>query len=441
MDDHTIEESSPAADSPTQAGEVPFPYERIEEIGDGGIGTVYRGRQTRLDRDVAIKEINNLFDIFADLQRSDIVQRFESIARQQAKLSHPNVVQVLDLITETEHPYVVTEYAPNGNLRRLIDSDEKRSLELVLKYFVQILHGLNAAHEEGVVHGSIKPENVLLDPAGNARLSDFGISRLVDLSGTSDQVYVGVGSVEYMPPEQIRSSSDATVESDIYALGIMFYEMLTGKVPGRRSPMPSSFYPEIPRALDDIFDKMSMDVAEDRYGSIDDILVDFYRADEIVDLLDRETGVVFLRDPIEEGEARFVDGDDATRTAVPDGQVAASGGDSNSESFETEGTDAGMPVPGDDDDRTTESHDEETATSETSENDVDTSSDDEPDDREETAVPKPDETSGGEEASAPTDQSEDDEETASTSDTPTDEVDGDDEVLDKLDTYGELFED
>lgn len=421
MDDHTSDEA--------------FPYERIEEIGDGGIGTVYRAEQTRLGREVAVKEINNLFDIFADLKRSDIVHRFTNVVQEQAALSHPHIVQVLDLISETEYPYVVTEYAPNGNIRRLIESEDERSLNLALKYFVQILHGLNAAHKQGVVHGSIKPENVLLDPAGNACLSDFGVSRLVDLSGTTDQVYVGVGSVAYMPPEQIQNPTDVTVESDIYALGILFYELLTGKVPGRRSPMPSSFYPEIPRALDDIFDRMSMDVAEDRYASIDDILVDFYSADAIVDLLDRETGVVFLRDPVQHGEARFTGGDDGEEAMAADG--GESGDASDDEPFVREDTDSGRTGIGE----------------EAQESSPDAPADDA------SASELSGESSGaelGDDSSPPElgEKPSDAESEETSSEKKSDGLDGDEpstetteasaedeEVLDKLDEYGELFED
>jgi len=282
-------------------------YERIEEIGTGGLGTVYKGRHRALDREVAIKEISKIFDVFADLQRDEIVERFREITRAQARISHPAITQIFDLYTEDDHPFSVTEYAPNGSLRRLIDDEDARTLRVVLKYFIQLLHGLNAAHREGLVHGNIKPENVLLDASGNAKLSDFGLSTLVDLEGATDQVYVGVGAVAYMAPEQFQNPNAATTRSDIYALGILFYEMLTGKVPGRRSPMPSSFFPDIPRSLDDIFDRMTMDAREDRFDSVAEILTAFYDDEEIVELLDRQSGVVFLRDPLEYGDEPLTD--------------------------------------------------------------------------------------------------------------------------------------
>lgn len=279
-------------------------YERQEEIGSGGVGTVYRAIQTRLNRPVAVKEIRNIFHVFADVQREDIVGRFVEIAQTQATLDHPNIIQVYDVVSDTDYPYVVMQHAPKGNLRKLIDTEGRPPLNVAMSYFMQILHALNAAHEQGVVHGGLKPENVVLDPAGNALLTDFGMTKVVERAsgGASSQVYVGVGTVAYMSPEQFRDPNLASVQSDIYSLGIMFYEMLTGKVPGRRSPMPSSFYPDIPRKLDDVFDNMSMDDREDRYNNVREILREIYSLPEVLDIMDKRSGVLFLRDPLVHGE-------------------------------------------------------------------------------------------------------------------------------------------
>ena len=396
-------------------------YEREEEIGTGGLGTVYRGRHTELERDVAIKEISNVFDVFADIQREDIVSRFRNIVQTQSQISHPAIIQIYDLDTDAEYPYVVTEYAPNGCLRRLIDNEERRSLSIALKYFIQILHGLHAAHESDIVHGSVKPENVVLDASGNAKLCDFGLSTLVDLSGASNQVYVGVGAVAYMAPEQFQDPNAATVQSDIYSLGIMFYELLTGKVPGRRSPMPSSFYPEIPRKLDDIFDRMSMDASEDRYPSIEAVLTDFYGADECIQLLDRQSGVVFLRDPIEYGDEPLVD-EDGNPISPPEERVMTAEHDAPSpEEFE-EAEDMG----GDQ----TEIQDGPEA----SDSEEETEEADGGDDESEAEASDEDTEEASEENESEEDEAEEQD---------ADEEGGegeDDEVLDKLDEYGEMFE-
>jgi hypothetical protein len=301
--EHVIPMNNPYA-APSPARSSATIYERSETVGSGGIGTVYRGRQTRLNREVAIKEIRDIFHVFADVQRDAIVDRFTAIVQTQAKLSHPNIIQVLDVDTDAEYPFVVSQWAPGGNLRRLTTVEGRPPLAVSLRYFLQILHALSSAHDQGIIHGALKPENVVLGPSGNALLTDFGISRVAERSkGAGNQVYVGVGTVTYMSPEQFRDPNFVSIKSDIYSLGIMFYEMLTGKVPGRRSPMPSSFYPDIPRKLDDIFDRMSMDAEEDRFESIDEVLAELYGAADVMKILDKRAGVLFLRDPLKHGAA------------------------------------------------------------------------------------------------------------------------------------------
>jgi len=390
-------------------------YERIEEIGTGGLGTVYKARHKPLDRDVAIKEISKIFDVFADLQRDEIVERFREITRAQAQISHPSVAQIFDLHTDGEYPFSVTEFAPNGSLRRLIDDEERRTLRVVLKYFIQLLHGLNAAHREDLVHGNIKPENVLLDASGNAKLSDFGLATLVDLEDASEQVYVGVGAVAYMAPEQFQNPNSATKRSDVYALGILFYEMLTGKVPGRRSPMPSSFFPEIPRSLDDIFDQMTMDTQENRFESIEEILRAFYSADEIVELLDRQSGVVFLRDPIEYGD------EPVTGEGSRGGDADA--GDSSDEPAETVRTDAAPVDEIDEHEGTPRAANGSESSEDVEESDAGAGDEEDAAASEETETPDdPDTDRDGDEEPPAREEAEDG------------------EVLEKIDEYGEMFE-
>ncbi len=315
-------------------------YNRQEEVGSGGVGTVYKGVQTRLGRPVAIKEIRNIFHVFADVQRDDIVRRFVEIVQTQATLDHPNIIRVHDVVYDTDYPYVVMQWAPKGSLRRLIDIEGRPPLNVAMSYFMQILHALNAAHEQNIVHGGLKPENVVLDPAGNAMLTDFGMTQVVERASGSggNQVYVGVGTVAYLSPEQFHNPNLANVQSDIYSLGIMFYEMLTGKVPGRRSPMPSSFFPDIPRKLDDIFDKMCMDDTEDRYQSVRDILREIYTSPEVLDIMDKRSGVLFLRDPIVHGEL----GMDEVAADGPDSLLEY---DAPSQSYTVEGSAPSYEAP------------------------------------------------------------------------------------------------
>ena len=279
-------------------------YERIEEVGSGGIGTVYRGRQTRLDREVAIKEIREIFNVFAGIDRDDVVDRFQSIVETQASLNHPNIIQIIDIDTGVQFPYSVMELAPRGNLRRVIDGDERPDLNVVLQYFLQVLHALKTAHDADVIHGNLKPENVVLDTAGNALVTDFGLSDIIDSqAGSRNQVFVGVGSVAYMSPEQLKDPNLVSAKSDMYSLGIMFYEMLTGEVPGRRSPMPSEVFEDIPSVLDDIFDQMSRDDETERYEAVDEIIDELYQSEEVVQILDDRAAVLFLSDP--SGDSRL----------------------------------------------------------------------------------------------------------------------------------------
>ena len=182
-------------------------------------------------------------------------------------------------------------------------------------------------------------------------LTDFGISQVVELdSARANQVYVGVGTVAYMSPEQFRDPNASSVKSDIYSLGIMFYEMLTGKVPGRRSPMPSSFYPDIPRKLDDIFDRMCMDEEDDRYDTIDEVLADIYGDKEVMKILDKRGGFVFLRDPMNHGSVGLkvavedLDEADLGEASSSLGEESSSLGEDSSDVEDDEGSEEGGDV-------------------------------------------------------------------------------------------------
>ena len=285
--------------APTASAPGASRYEKLDALGSGATSTVYRARQIQINRVVALRELREVFEIFANVNRDDIVARFQNIAETHASLDQPNILPIIDIDIHAEFPFLVTMYAPNGNLRRITGVEGRPNLRTSLKYFLQILHAMKYAHDHGVLHGSLKPENVLLDPSGNARITDFGMSRVAELDASrANQVFVGVGAVAYMSPEQFRTPNIQTVKSDIYALGIMFYELLVGKVPGRRSPMPSSFFPGIPRSIDDIFDRMCYDDEEGRYGDIGEILDDIYGTKEIMSLMDRKTGLLFTSDPL-----------------------------------------------------------------------------------------------------------------------------------------------
>jgi serine/threonine protein kinase len=274
-------------------------YEKLATIGSGGIGTVYRARQVSLNRQVALKEIRELFGFFPEEQHGEIVRRFTEVVRQGASLAHSNILPIHEANLERDYPYVVTELAPFGSARRLITDAESIPVSLAVKYLVQTLHALRAAHREGVAHRGLKPENMLMDAYGNVKVSDFGFARIVERDASViRQVYVGMGAVAYMAPELFADPASAGPQADIYALGIIFYELLTRRLPGRRSPMPSEIDSKLPKGIDDIFDTMTRDSQSERYGSVEDIIEDFDKIDGMGNVLDNQTHVLVSDNPL-----------------------------------------------------------------------------------------------------------------------------------------------
>jgi len=274
-------------------------YEKLASIGSGGMGTVYRARQVALNREVALKEIRDLFGFFSEDQRNEIVRRFTDVVRAWGNLAHPNILPIHDVNLYSEYPNVVTELAPNGSGRRLINDAEEIPVELVFKYLLQTLHALRAAHAQRVYHRGLKPEQLLIDGYGNVKVSDFGFTRLVERDhAVIRQVYVGMGNVAYLAPELYSDPMTSGPQGDIYALGIIFYELLTRKLPGRRSPMPSQVNPNLPRGIDDIFDRMTRDSRGERYATVDDILDDIDKLDGMDSLLDRQNQVLVGESPL-----------------------------------------------------------------------------------------------------------------------------------------------
>jgi len=274
-------------------------YEKLAQIGSGGMGTVYRARQVALNREVALKEIRDLFGFFSEDQRNEIVRRFTDVVRAWGSLAHPNILPIHDVNLWVEYPYLVTELAPNGSARRLINDAEEIPVELAFKYLLQTLHALRAAHAQKVYHRALKPEQLLIDAYGNVKVSDFGFSRIVERDhAVIRQIYVGMGNVAYMAPELYTDPTAAGPQTDIYALGIIFYELLTRKLPGRRSPMPSQINGTLPHGIDDIFDRMTRDARDERYNSIDEILDDIDKLEGTEAIIGRQNQVLVGESPL-----------------------------------------------------------------------------------------------------------------------------------------------
>jgi eukaryotic-like serine/threonine-protein kinase len=275
-------------------------YEKLASIGSGGMGTVYRARQIALNREVALKEIRDLFGFFSEDQRNEIVRRFTDVVRAWGNLAHPNILPIHDVNIWIEYPNIITELAPNGSTRRLINDAEEIPVELAFKYLLQTLHALRAAHQQRVYHRGLKPEQLLIDAYGNVKVSDFGFTRIVERDhAVIRQIYVGMGNVAYMAPELYTDPMAAGPQGDIYALGIIFYELLTRKLPGRRSPMPSQINPALPRGIDDIFDQMTRDAKNERYATVDDILDDIDKLEGMESVLGRSNQVLVAESPLQ----------------------------------------------------------------------------------------------------------------------------------------------
>ena len=199
-------------------------YRLDAQVGAGGMSTVYRAFDATLERRVAIKLMHR--DIAAD---TDQLERFRREARAVAQLSHPHIVGVIDAGEEDGRPFIVFEYVEGETLKDRIRRLGRLPVDEAIAYAIEIARALGAAHTRGIVHRDVKPQNVLVDEEGSAKVTDFGIARSMDDSGLTAEGRV-LGTTDYVSPEQALGH-DVNGQSDIYSLGIVLYEMLTGDVP------------------------------------------------------------------------------------------------------------------------------------------------------------------------------------------------------------------
>src|SRR6476661_7809107 len=199
-------------------------YRLDAQIGAGGMSTVYRAFDATLERRVAIKLMHR--DIAAE---TDQLERFRREARAVAQLSHPHIVGVIDAGEEDGRPFIVFEYVEGETLKDRIRRLGRLPVDEAIAYAIEIARALGAAHARGIVHRDIKPQNVLVDEEGSAKVTDFGIARSLDEDGLTADGRV-LGTTDYVSPEQALGH-DVNGQSDIYSLGIVLYEMLTGDVP------------------------------------------------------------------------------------------------------------------------------------------------------------------------------------------------------------------
>jgi serine/threonine protein kinase len=199
-------------------------YELEELIGRGGMSSVFRAHDRLLERNVALKILHEQY-----LQDDDYVDRFRREARAAAQLSHPNIVTVIDRGEQNGRQFIVFEYVEGENLKQLIDRTGPLPVRGALVVALQMARALAFAHEHGLVHRDVKPQNVLLNGDGRAKVTDFGIARSLDVEGVTQSGTV-VGTSDYIAPEQAQGEH-ADVQSDVYSFGCVLYELLTGEVP------------------------------------------------------------------------------------------------------------------------------------------------------------------------------------------------------------------
>ncbi len=258
-------------------------YEVLEKIGTGGMSDVYRAKDHKLSRFVAVKVLKQEFS-----ENKDFLQKFRSEAQSAAGLMHPNIVNVYDVGEENGSHYIVMELVEGITLKKYIEKKARLSVREAVSIAIQVAQGIEAAHNNHIIHRDIKPQNVIISMDGKVKVTDFGIAK----AATSNTITSNVmGSVHYTSPEQVRGGfSDE--KSDIYSLGITLFEMLTGRVPfngdttvavaikhiQEQMPSPREFVPEIPISLEKIVLKCTQKSPDRRYQSAPELIEDLKRS-------------------------------------------------------------------------------------------------------------------------------------------------------------------
>ncbi len=260
-------------------------YEIIDKVGGGGMAEVFHGYDTVLHRDVGIKILRDQF-----IQDKDFVRRFQQEACSAACLNHSNIVNIYDSGSEHDIYYIVMEYVVGRSLKEIIEENGALDYKTAVRYAIGIASALKQAHDHAIVHCDVKSQNILIDTRGVAKITDFGIARAFGQPSDGGDKNV-IGSVYYLSPEQ-AAGQPVTPQSDLYSLGVVLFEMLTGKLPysgdtplevarqhlESSTPSAKRYDPEIPYYLDNIITKALAKNPKLRYATADDFLNDLQRA-------------------------------------------------------------------------------------------------------------------------------------------------------------------
>ena len=319
-------------------------YEILEKIGTGGMSDVYKSKDHKLNRNIAVKVLKQEFS-----ENNNFVSKFKTEAQAAAGLMHPNIVNVYDVGSEAGIWYIVMELVEGITLKKYIEKKIRLSYKEAVSIAIQVSNGIEAAHNNHIIHRDIKPQNIIISKEGKVKVTDFGIAKAATNNTVSSNV---MGSVHYTSPEQARGGfSDE--RSDIYSLGITMFEMLTGRVPFNGDttvaiaikhiqeplPYPSDYVDDVPISVEQIVLKCCQKVADRRYQSMAELLVDLKKS-----LSDPDGDFVKNYDPDAEGATRNVTPDEIAkiRSKTPDEVIegkSGSGSGRNSEKPQTERND------------------------------------------------------------------------------------------------------
>jgi tRNA A-37 threonylcarbamoyl transferase component Bud32 len=333
--DPTPLEESPGRPAPHEAPRDEGRYQRKGRLGGGGMAEVYLAHDQVLDRDVALKVLRQQY-----AEDEEFVERFEREAKSAAALNHPNIVAVYDRgKAEDGSYYIAMEYVPGGSLKEHLLEEAPLAPRAAVTLALQIAKALEAAHKRGVIHRDIKPQNVLLTEEGEAKVADFGIARAAS-SATMTKTGSVLGTAHYLSPEQALGQQ-ATTRSDLYSLGVVLYEMLTGGFPyDADTPLgvamqavsgelhsPKEVRPEVPEGVDAVAVRLLARDLKDRYQSATEVVEDLER-------VQREEAPMFAgppaapqtppgrEDELAGGTRQDATGSTASREAVLEGRTA-----------------------------------------------------------------------------------------------------------------------
>lgn len=257
-------------------------YEIIEEVGKGGMAVVYKAKCLVLNRYVAIKVLRPEFR-----EDTDFIARFKAEAQSAGSLSHPNIVSIYDVGQEGDLDYIVMEYVEGVTLKQYIDAKAIIPWKEAVDYAAQICSGLEHAHKKGIVHKDIKPHNIIITREGTLKITDFGIAKVMSTSTITTGGAAGMGSVHYFSPEQARGGY-IDAKTDIYSLGILMYEMVTGRLPFEgdtavavamqhieKEPVPPcSLNKDIPQSLENVILRAMSKEQNMRYDTATKMMID-----------------------------------------------------------------------------------------------------------------------------------------------------------------------